>query len=41
MHNKKEDFKARIVPKDQEAKDAILEKISMSFMFSGLDEAEK
>lgn len=41
LHNKKEDFKARIVPKDQDAKDAILEKISMSFMFSGLDEAEK
>jgi len=41
VHNKKEDFKARIVPKDQSAKDAIMEKIAISFMFSGLDDKEK
>ena len=38
--NKKEDFKARVVPKDQATKDAIMEKITMSFMFSGLDSNE-
>ena len=41
IHNKKEDFKARIVPKDKAAKDAIMDKISMSFMFSGLNDEEK
>lgn len=41
LHNKKENFKARVVPKDQSAKDAILEKISLSFMFSGLDDSER
>lgn len=39
--NKKEDFKARVVPKSEAATAAINEKISKSFMFSGLDEAEK
>ena len=39
--NKKEDFKARIIPKSQAAKDAIMDKISKSFMFSGLDAKEK
>jgi len=40
LHNKKEDFKARVVPKEQAAKDAIMEKINLSFMFSGLDANE-
>ena len=35
--NKKENFKARVVPKSEEAKEAILDKIEKSFMFSGLD----
>lgn len=39
--NKKENFKPKVVPKSQEAKDAILDKINKSFMFSGLDENEK
>lgn len=39
--NKKEDFKARVIPKSEEAKKAICEKIEKSFMFSGLDDAEK
>jgi len=39
--NKKSDFKARVVNKSGEAKEAILDKINKSFMFSGLDDAEK
>eukprot|EP00356_Strombidium_inclinatum_P016573 CAMPEP_0170494834 /NCGR_PEP_ID=MMETSP0208-20121228/14861_1 /TAXON_ID=197538 /ORGANISM="Strombidium inclinatum, Strain S3" /LENGTH=417 /DNA_ID=CAMNT_0010770937 /DNA_START=22 /DNA_END=1272 /DNA_ORIENTATION=- len=39
--NKKEDFKARVVPKSEQAKEAIMDKIAKSFMFSGLDEDEK
>jgi len=39
--NKKEDFKARVIAKSEEAKKAIVEKIEKAFMFSGLDEAEK
>lgn len=39
--NKKSDFKARVVPKSEEAKEAIMDKIQNSFMFSGLDNAEK
>jgi cAMP-dependent protein kinase regulator len=38
--NKKEDFKARVVPKSAEAKAAIMDKISNSFMFSALEDAE-
>jgi len=39
--NKKENFKPRIVPKSKEAKEAIMEKITNSFMFSGLDDKER
>lgn len=39
--NKKEDFKARVIPKSQEAIAAIYDKINKSFMFSGLDDKEK
>lgn len=39
--NKKENFKARVVPKSADAKQAIMDKIANSFMFSGLDEKEK
>lgn len=39
--NKKENFKARVIPKDEEAKQAILDKINNSFMFQGLDDNEK
>jgi hypothetical protein len=40
-YNKKEEFKARVVPKDEKVKAAIMDKIEKSFMFSGLDDAEK
>jgi len=40
-YNKKEDFKARVIPKSEEAKKAICEKIEKAFMFSGLDDGEK
>jgi len=39
--NKKEDFKARVVQKSEEAKESIMEIIQKSFMFSGLDDNEK
>jgi cAMP-dependent protein kinase regulator len=39
--NKKEEFKARVVPKDEKVRAAIMDKIEKSFMFSGLDDAEK
>lgn len=39
--NKKEEFKARVIPKDEKVKAAIMDKIEKSFMFSGLDDAEK
>jgi len=39
--NKKEDFKARVVPKSDAAKKAITEKIEKSFMFGGLTDKEK
>lgn len=41
MHNKKADFKARVIPKSAEAMESIMEKIDKSFMFSGLDDKEK
>jgi len=41
LHNKKEDFKPRVIPKSDEAKNAIMDKIEKSFMFSGLDDNEK
>ena len=39
--NKKEDFKPRVVQKSDQAKEAIMDKISKSFMFQGLDDSEK
>ena len=39
--NKKEDFKAIVVPKSETAKAAIMEKVNKGFMFSGLDDKEK
>ena len=39
--NKKEDFKARVIPKGDEAKKRILNKMDQAFMFSVLDEKEK
>ena len=39
--NQKSAFKARVVPKSNEAKQAIREKLSMAFMFSALDKAEQ
>ena len=41
QYNKKENFKARVVPKSDQAKTAIMDKIEKSFMFSGLDDSEK
>lgn len=39
--NKKEDFKARVVPKSEESKAAILEKLNKAFMFQALSDKEK
>jgi len=41
MHNKKADFKPRMIPKSAEAMESIMDKIDKSFMFSGLDDKEK
>ena len=40
-HNKREDFKARVIPKSEEQKSRINERLNKSFMFSVLDEGEK
>ena len=40
-YNKKEDFKPRVIPKSDDAKTAIMDKIEKSFMFQGLDDSEK
>jgi cAMP-dependent protein kinase regulator len=40
MFNKKEDFKPRIIPKDDEQKKRILSKIGQSFLFSSLDKID-
>jgi cAMP-dependent protein kinase regulator len=40
VHNKKEDFKPPVIPKSAEVKQQILDKITKSFMFSGLEESE-
>lgn len=40
-YNKKEEFKARHIPKSEEACKAIRDKIDKAFMFSGLDDSEK
>mmetsp|Transcript_15610 Transcript_15610/g.10985 ORF Transcript_15610/g.10985 Transcript_15610/m.10985 type:complete len:234 (+) Transcript_15610:356-1057(+) len=39
--NKKSDFKARVVPKSEESKQKIREKLSQSFMFNALEEKEQ
>jgi cAMP-dependent protein kinase regulator len=39
--NKKEDFKAKVIQKSEESQAAILDKLNKSFMFSGLDDAER
>jgi cAMP-dependent protein kinase regulator len=38
--NKKGDFKARVIPKSDEQKKRIKERLSKSFMFQALDEKE-
>ena len=39
--NQKGAFKPKVVPKTEEAKSAIREKLNMAFMFSALDEREQ
>ncbi|CAG9313861.1 unnamed protein product [Blepharisma stoltei] len=39
--NKKEDFRPRVIPKSQDQKERIAERLSKAFMFSALDEHEK
>ena len=39
--NKKEDFKARVIPKSDTAKAAIMDKINKAIMFSGLNDNER
>lgn len=39
--NKKEDFKAKVVPKSDETTLKILTRLSQAFMFSALDDLEK
>lgn len=41
MHNKKGDWKPRVIPKSEDAKQRILKRISQAFMFSGLDDKER
>lgn len=41
MWNRKEDFKAKVIPKSEESKKAISEKLNKSFMFAALSESEK
>jgi len=38
--NKKEDFKPRVVPKSEEIKERIHNRLTKSFMFSALNEVE-
>ncbi|KAM3143004.1 cAMP-dependent protein kinase type I-alpha regulatory subunit [Paramecium bursaria] len=40
VYHKKEDFKARVIPKGQEQKDRIKKRILNSFMFQALDEKD-
>jgi cAMP-dependent protein kinase regulator len=40
LFNKKEDFVAPVIPKNEEQKERIMNKISKSFMFSTIDENE-
>jgi len=39
-HNKREDYKPRVIPKDDEQKKRIKERMDQAFMFSGLDTKE-
>ena len=39
--NQKAAFKAKVVTKSQQAKEAIRDKLNMAFMFQALDESEK
>jgi len=41
MWNRKEDFKARVIPKSEDSKNAIREKLNKSFMFAALSDSEK
>ena len=40
MFNKKEEFKPRVIPKNEEQKQRILNKIGQSFLFNSLEENE-
>jgi cAMP-dependent protein kinase regulator len=40
MFNKKENFKARVIPKTQEQKDRIVNRVMHSFLFNSLEEKE-
>lgn len=40
LYNKKEEFKPRVIPKNEEQKNRILSKIGQSFLFSSLDKKE-
>jgi cAMP-dependent protein kinase regulator len=40
-HNKKGDFKPRVIPKKPEQKERITKRIMQAFMFSALDEKER
>ena len=39
-HNRREDYKPRVIPKDDEQKKRIKERMDQAFMFSGLDTKE-
>ncbi|CAD8120413.1 unnamed protein product [Paramecium sonneborni] len=41
LYNKKEDFKPRVIPKSQDQRERIENKLSGVFMFQGLDQNEK
>lgn len=41
MHNIKENYKPKLIPKSQSQKDKISQRLNQAFMFSALDEKEK
>ena len=41
VYNKKEEFKPVVVPKSEDTKSRIADRLNMSFMFSALDPKEK
>ena len=41
VYNKKSDFKAQVIPKSEETKQKINDRLAMAFMFSALDPKEK